>query len=139
MHYKAKHRFADVTARKMRPFAQMVRGMNIDVALEALRFHPNRGCRHIEAVIKSALGNAEDKGCRNIDELVVSEICIDDGPMYKRIQPRARGTAFGILKRLAHIRVTLTDLEAVAEAEAAAAAANETPATETPAETAAQP
>jgi large subunit ribosomal protein L22 len=53
--------------------------------------------------------------------------------MYKRIQPRARGTAFGILKRLAHIRVTLTDETAVAEAEAAAVA-SETSATETPAE-----
>lgn len=107
--YKASHRYADVSARKMRPFAAMVRGKNIDVALEALRFHPNRGARLIEAVIKSAIGNAEDANVRDIDELVVYECRIDDGPMYKRIRPRARGTAFGILKRLSHIRVTLAD------------------------------
>ncbi|QEL19988.1 50S ribosomal protein L22 [Limnoglobus roseus] len=112
MIYNATHRFADVTARKMRPFAQLVRGKNVDEALEQLRFRPNRGARLIEAVIKSAVGNAEDKGCRNLDELVVTICRIDDGPMFKRIQPRARGTAFGILKRLAHIHVTVTDMEA---------------------------
>ena len=118
MIYNATHRFADVTARKMRPFAQLVRGKNVDEALEQLRFRPNRGARLIEAVIKSAVGNAEDKGCRNLDDLVVTVCRIDDGPMFKRIQPRARGTAFGILKRLAHIHVTVTDLEAVEEANA---------------------
>lgn len=122
MFYKATHRYADVTARKMRPFAQMVRGKNIDVALEALRFHPNRGARLIEAVIKSAMGNADDQNCRNIDDLVVYECRIDDGPMYKRIQPRARGTAFGILKRLAHIHVTLADPESLEEKDAEATA-----------------
>jgi large subunit ribosomal protein L22 len=126
MIYTASHRFADVTARKMRPFAQLVRGRNVDEALEQLRFRPNRGARLIEAVIKSAVGNAEDKGCRHIDDLVVTVCRIDDGPMYKRIQPRARGTAFSILKRLAHIHITVTDveaLEAFAEQEAARVAA----------------
>ena len=68
--------------------------------------------RLIEAVIKSAVGNAEDKGCRHLDDLIVTVCRIDDGPMYKRIQPRARGTAFSIFKRLAHIHVTVTDVEA---------------------------
>jgi large subunit ribosomal protein L22 len=67
----------------------------------------------IEAVLKSALGNAEDQGCRNLEDLVVTECRIDDGPMFKRIRPRARGTAFMIKRRLAHIVVTLTDMEAL--------------------------
>ncbi len=118
MKYKAIHRFADVTARKMRPFSQLVRGLNVDVALEQLKFRPNRGARLIEAVIKSAVGNAEDQGCRNVEDLVISECRIDDGPMYKRIQPRARGTAFSIFKRLAHIHVTVMEPEEeVADAE----------------------
>lgn len=116
MIYTAKHRYADVTARKMRPFAQHVRGKNVDEALEQLRFYPNRGARLLEQAIKSALGNAQDQGCRNVDDLVLTECRIDDGPMYKRIRPRARGTAFMILKRLSHIVVTLTDVEAMAQA-----------------------
>lgn len=107
--YSAKHRFADVAPRKMRPFAQLIRGKNVDEALEALRFHPNRSARLIEAVVKSAVGNAEDRGCRNLDDLVVAECRIDGGPMFKRIRPRARGTAFGIKRRLSHIVVTLTE------------------------------
>lgn len=113
MIYKASHRYADVSARKMRPFAQLVRGKNVDEALEQLRFYPNRGARLIEKVIKSAIGNAEDQGSRNLEDLVVTECRIDGGPMYKRIQPRARGTAFQILKRLSHIHVALTDMEAL--------------------------
>jgi large subunit ribosomal protein L22 len=126
MIYKAKHKYADVAPRKMRPFAQHVRGKNADEALEQLRFFPNRGARLIEAVIKSAIGNAEDKGCRNLDDLVVTECRIDGAPMFKRIRPRARGTAFPIKRRLAHIIVTLTDvaeLESAVERSAAGAAA----------------
>lgn len=103
----------------MRPFATLVRGKNVDEAIEMLKFLPNRGARQIEAVIKSALGNAEDKGCRHLDDLVVTECRIDGAPMFKRIRPRARGTAFGIKRRMAHIIVTLTDVESMEEALAA--------------------
>jgi large subunit ribosomal protein L22 len=113
MIYQAKHRHADVSPRKMRPIASMIRGMNVDVAIEALRFMPNRGARLIETVVKSAVGNAEDQGCRSLESLVVSVCRIDCGPMFKRIRPRARGTAFGIKRRLAHIIVTVTDMDAI--------------------------
>ncbi len=124
MFYKAKHRFADVGPRKMRPFAHLIRGKNVDEAIEALRFYHNRGARLIEAVVKSAFGNAEDQNCPNLEDLVVHEVRIDGGPMFKRIQPRARGTAFGIKRRLSHIGVTLIDMQAVAEAAELKAASN---------------
>lgn len=109
MEYRAKHRFADVSARKIRPFADLIRGRNVDEALQLLRFYHNRGAKLLEAVVKSALGNADDQECQNLDDLVVSEARVDGAPMYKRIQPRARGTAFGIKRRLAHIVVALAE------------------------------
>ena len=109
MDYKARHRYADVSPRKMRPFASLIRGRPVDEALELLRFLPNRSARLIEQVLKSAVGNAEDRGARNIDDLVVVESRIDGGPIMKRIMPRARGTAYPIKRRYAHIRVTLSD------------------------------
>ena len=112
MIYQAKHRYADVSPRKMRPFAALIRGRRADEALEALRFYPNRSARLIEAVLKSALGNAEDRGARNIDDLVVVESRIDGGPTLKRIQPRARGTAYPIKKRYAHIIVAVGEFGA---------------------------
>lgn len=120
MIYRAKHRYADVSARKIRPFAQLVRGKNVDEALEALRFVPNRGAKQLAEVLKSAVGNAEEQGCRNLDDLVVTEARVDGGPMFKRIRPRARGTAFGIKKRLSHIVVALTDFDALEQAALAA-------------------
>jgi large subunit ribosomal protein L22 len=111
MEYRASHRHADMSARKIRPFATLVRGRMADEALEMLRFLPNKSARLLEQVIKSALGNAEDKGARHIDDLVVLEARVDGGPMMKRIMPRARGTAYVIKRRYSHIHVTLSDLE----------------------------
>ena len=111
MEYRAKHRYADMSARKVRPFAALIRGRPADEALELLRFLPNKSARLLEQVLKSALGNAEDKGARNIEDLVVVESCVDGGPMMKRIMPRARGTAYPIKRRYSHIRITLSDLE----------------------------
>lgn len=111
MDYKALHRFADSSARKIRPFATLVRGRPADEALELLRYLPNKGARLLEKVIKSAIGNAEDRGARDAAELIVSESRVDGGPILKRFQPRARGSAFPIKKRLCHIHITLSDEE----------------------------
>src|SRR5437016_12444732 len=115
MDYSAHHRFADMSARKIRPFATLIRGRRADEAVEALRFFHNKSARLLEAVLKSALGNAEDKGARDIDDLVVVESRVDGGPIMKRIMPRARGTAYPIKRRYAHIQVTLSDLEPAPE------------------------
>jgi len=109
MDYKAKHRFADMSARKVRPFATLIRGRPADEALELLRFLPNKSARLLEQVLKSALGNAEDRGARDIDDLVVAESRVDGGPLMKRIMPRARGTAYVIKRRCSHIHITLSD------------------------------
>jgi large subunit ribosomal protein L22 len=118
MEYRAIHRYADMSPRKVRPFATLIRGRSADEALELLRFLPNKSARLLEAVVKSALGNAEDRGARDIEYLVVTESRVDGAPMMKRIQPRARGTAYPIKRRYSHIHVTLSDLEPVASAAA---------------------
>jgi large subunit ribosomal protein L22 len=109
MRYTAKLRYADVTARKLRPIADVIRGKSADEALEALRFLPNRGARLIESVLKSAVGNAEDRGVRNVDELLVVESRVDGGPIMKRFMPRARGMATPIKKRFSHIVIAVDD------------------------------
>ncbi len=75
--------------------------------MEALRFFPNKSARLLEQVLKSAIGNAEDRGARHLDDLVVMESRVDGGPMMKRIQPRARGSDYPIKRRYSHIHVTL--------------------------------
>jgi large subunit ribosomal protein L22 len=110
MEYRAKQRYADMSARKIRPFASLIRGRAADEALELLRFYPNKAARLLEEVLKSALGNAEDRGARDVDELVVTESRVDGGPMMKRIQPRARGSAYPIKRRYAHVIISVSDL-----------------------------
>ena len=112
MEYAAHHRFADMSARKIRPFAALIRGRRADEAMEALRFFPNKSARLLEQVLKSALGNAEDRGARHLDDLIVSESRVDGGPMMKRISPRARGSAYPIKRRYSHIHITLLGDEA---------------------------
>jgi len=115
MPFTARHRFADMGPRKIRPFANLVRGRNVNEALEMLQFYPNRGAKLLAAVIKSAYSNADYLEHPDPDSLVVLECRVDGAPMYKRIQPRARGTAFRILRRLAHITVTLADEDEMRE------------------------
>src|SRR3989440_11806501 len=115
MEYKAIHRYADMSARKIRPYATLIRGRVADEALELLRFLPNKSARLLEAVLKSAIGNAEDRGARNIDDLGVTESRVDGGPILKRHMPRARGTAYPIKRRDAPIHTTLTELELMQE------------------------
>ena len=101
--YQAKHRHAQMSARKIRPYADLVRGKFADEALELLACYPSRGARLIEAVIKSAVANAEDRRAQNIADLEVLDIRIDGGPMSRRFRPKARGSSSVYLKRTAHI------------------------------------
>ena len=117
--FTAVHRFARSSARKILPLATMVRGKFADEALELLKYQTQRGARLLEAVIKSAMANAQDpeqttsRGMDvSVQNLVLEDIRVDRGPIMKRIQPRARGMAYPILKRTCHITVTVTDLAA---------------------------
>jgi large subunit ribosomal protein L22 len=110
MAYSAVHRYARISARKVRPLADLIRGKHADEALDLLRYQPQRGARLLEKVLKSALGNAEDRRAPSLQDLVVVDARIDGGPMFKRVRPRARGMAFMIKKRMSHITVSLDEI-----------------------------
>ena len=104
---RASHHFARISATKVRPFADMIRGKTAEQGLNALAYEPNRGARFIERVLKSAIANAEDRGVRNPDRLRITEARVDGGPMFKRVHARARGMANLIRRRTAHIHVSV--------------------------------
>jgi len=101
------HRFAQISPRKVRPLADLIRGKFADDALAILRYQPQRGARMLEKVIRSALANAEDRRAPNLGELMIVDVRIDQGPMFKRLQPKARGMASILKRRMAHIRIAL--------------------------------
>src|ERR1700729_4146342 len=108
--YRATHRFARISVRKVRPLLDLIRGHYADDALDVLKYMPHRGARLVEQVLKSAMANAEDKGIRNVGELVVIDARGDGGPMAKRLLPRARGMAYLIRRRTSHIAIGLADM-----------------------------
>jgi large subunit ribosomal protein L22 len=110
MAYEATHRFARISARKVRPVADLIRGKHADEALDILRYMPQRGARLLEKVLKSALGNAEDQRATNVQNLVVVDARVDGGPMFERVRPRARGMAFMVKRRMAHIHIKVADI-----------------------------
>lgn len=115
MPFRACHRHARISPRKVRPLADLIRGRFADEALDILRFQPHRGARMLEKVLRSALGNAQDPDQNpgrtiRVDRLVVVDARVDGGPMFKRMRPRARGMAFMIKKRMSHIHVALEDI-----------------------------
>jgi large subunit ribosomal protein L22 len=107
--YNATHRFARISVRKVRPLLDLIRGHFADDALDVLKYMPHRGARMIEQVLKSAMANAEDKGVRNVGDLIVIDARGDGGPMVKRLMPRSRGMAYLIRRRTAHIAIGLVD------------------------------
>ncbi|GIW85786.1 MAG: 50S ribosomal protein L22 [Isosphaeraceae bacterium] len=116
--YKASHRFARSSVRKIRPILDLIRGKYADDALNLLKYLPHRGARMVELVLRSAMANAEDKGIRDVGDLVVADARGDGGPMFKRLMPRARGMAYTIRRRTSHITIALADLETYLAAKA---------------------
>lgn len=87
----------------------MIQGQSAAVALETLAAIPRKSARLIEKTLKSAIANATNNNKLAADALVVKEAVANEGPRIKRWQPKARGSAGPILKRLSHIRIVLTD------------------------------
>ncbi|MFT5505446.1 MAG: large subunit ribosomal protein L22 [Gammaproteobacteria bacterium] len=109
MQTSAKHRHAKISAQKCRLVADQVRGLAVEKALTLLHFSTKKGADMVRKVLESAIANAEHNDGADIDELKVSAICIDSGPVMKRMRARAKGRGNRILKRTSHITVTVAD------------------------------
>jgi large subunit ribosomal protein L22 len=107
---QAKH--VRVTPMKARRLVDVIRGMQADEALAVLRFAPQSASEPVYKVVASAVANARftaerDSRRLDIEDLVVSEAYVDEGPTLKRFRPRAQGRAFRVRKRTSHITVVV--------------------------------
>lgn len=114
--FRSSIRYARISPRKVRPLADLIRGRLADDALEILRYQPQRGARLLEKCLKAALGSAanpEENEGRTFrpGSLIVDDVRVDGGPMFRRVRPRARGMAHFIKKRTSHIHVGLETVE----------------------------
>jgi large subunit ribosomal protein L22 len=107
---RAVARFVRVPARKARLVVDLIRGRDVNSALIQVQVAKRQAARIVEKVLRSAMANAtQNHGVRDVDRLVVSQAYVDEGPTWKRIQPRAMGRAFRIQKRTSHITVVVRE------------------------------
>ncbi|CAK0773396.1 50S ribosomal subunit protein L22 [Gammaproteobacteria bacterium] len=106
---KATLRYAHISAQKARLVADMVRGLPVGQALNVLAFTNKKAAGIVKKVLESAIANAEHNEGADVDDLRVSAIWVDGGPVAKRMHPRAKGRGSRILKRTSHVTVQVAD------------------------------
>lgn len=89
--------------------ADQVRGLPVGSALQLLTFSNKKAAHLVKGVLESAIANAEHNEGADVDELKVSAICVDEGPVLKRMHARAKGRGNRIVKRTSHITVTVAE------------------------------
>ena len=108
MEAKAIAKYVRMSPSKLKPVVDLVRGKDLNEALNILKFTPGKGAEIVEKVVKSAAANADVKEMDE-DSLYVSEIYAHQGPTMKRWKAGAQGRASIILKRSSHVGVTLKE------------------------------
>lgn len=100
-----------LSPQKGRLVADQIRGLAVGDALNLLTFSNKKAAQIIKKVLESAIANAEHNDGADVDELKVSTIFVDEGPLLKRMRARAKGRANRILKRTSHITVEVSEAE----------------------------
>ena len=108
MEAKAVAKYVRMSPTKLKPVVDMVRGKDLNEALNILKFTPGKGAEIVEKVVNSAAANADVKEM-DTDSLYVAEIYAHQGPTMKRWKAGAQGRASIILKRSSHVGVTLKE------------------------------
>ena len=101
-----------ISPRKVKLVADAVRGKKVEEALNILKFTPTPAAQVVAKVIKSAAANAENNYHLEPSGLRVSDIMTNEGHVFKRHRPQAKGRVSPILKRTTHIRVFVSEEEA---------------------------
>jgi len=107
METRAVAKYVRIAPRKVRRVVDLVRGQYVGDALKTLQFLPNRAAKHVRKVVQSAAANAENNFAMEMETLKITTAFVDAGPTMKRLQPRAMGRAYRILKRSSHITVVV--------------------------------
>ncbi len=111
MEIKAVAKNTGISARKIRPIIDLVRGKKVEEAISILKYVPTPNAVPVLKVIKSAAANAENNHQLSIADLKIKGIFADESTTMKRYRARSRGMASPILKRSSHITVIVSEQE----------------------------
>ena len=104
----ARHKYLRIAPRKVRMAADLVRGKNVREARTILQFAVKGSTEPVLKALNAAIAAAKEKEGKE-ENLYISKITVDQGPMLKRWRARARGRAYPIQKKTAHIILELDE------------------------------
>ena len=104
---KATLRNVRIGHRKLRLSVDLVRGRQVETALQILQFDKRKGSAIVHKLLTSAVANAREAQSANVDRLWVTDAYVDTARTMKRTLPRARGSADQLLKRSSHVTVVV--------------------------------
>ena len=105
----AKLSYARVSVQKACFVLDAIRGKSLDEALAIVMYNPRYASTVIDKLLKSAIANAENNNGMDRSKLFIEECYASNGPIMKRVQPRAQGRAYRIEKRMSHITIVLNE------------------------------
>ena len=112
MEAKASLRFARISVRKARTVLKMVRGKNVAIAINELKFTRKAAAPLIAKLLDSAIANAQQKNAEvDLDSLYIKLAFADKAPdrYMRRFRPRAQGRATRIVKGVSHLHLVLDE------------------------------
>ena len=105
----AKLSYARISVQKACFVLDAIRGLDAQTALGVVTYNPRYASSVIAKLLKSAIANAENNNGLNVNDLYVAEAYANQGPIMKRIRPRAQGRAYRIEKRMCNITLVLDE------------------------------
>jgi len=106
---KAHLRRIRISPKKANLVAGLIRGKNAVEAQNILKFTPKKGAKILRKCLDSAIANAENNNEKLAANLVIDQVIVTKGPVYKRHLPSARGRALPLSKPTTHISIYLKD------------------------------
>ena len=116
--YMAVLKNCPTSPRKMRLLADMIRGVEVNHALDMLKFSTKESSKKLEKLLLSAISNWQLKNENSRIEdnkLYVKEVFVDQGRTLKRLRPAPQGRAYRIRKRSNHVTVIIDNLTEITE------------------------
>lgn len=108
MEARSTTKYLRVSPQKARLVVDLIRGRQVGEAITILQFTKKRITHEVEKTLRSAIANAEQKSEHvDVDDLVVSQAYVNEGPRVKRIRPAPMGRAYRYQRRTSHITVVV--------------------------------
>ncbi len=109
MEIRATTRYVRLSPSKARDLARALKGLPVADALRVVEFSERKAAAQLEKTLKSAIANAENNAKASADTLYVRQAVIEEGPRMRRHWARSRGMVSPVVRRMSHIKITLTD------------------------------